>query len=106
MKINVYADEWYPYYIIVDNKDMGSEINVSREKIREWKRIYKKVNKMQKEIREIIKKEIKNGARRLKMGHRLENREKPKIKLVGEDGNAFFIMGRVAGALKKAGYSK
>ena len=33
-------------------------------------------------------------------------KEKPKVKLVGEDGNAFAIMGRVAGALKKAGYSK
>jgi hypothetical protein len=29
-----------------------------------------------------------------------------KVKLVGEDGNAFAIMGRVAGALKKAGVPK
>ena len=28
---------------------------------------------------------------------------KPKCKLVGEDGNAFAIMGRVTQALKKAG---
>lgn len=28
--------------------------------------------------------------------------EKPKCKLLGEDGNVFNIIGRVAGALKKA----
>lgn len=33
-------------------------------------------------------------------------REKPKVKLVGEDGNAFSIMGRVTRALRGAGYSK
>jgi len=32
--------------------------------------------------------------------------EKPTVKLIGEDGNAFAIMGRVKTALKKAGYSK
>ena len=32
--------------------------------------------------------------------------EKPKVKLVGEDGNAFAIMGRVSKALKKAGADK
>jgi hypothetical protein len=30
---------------------------------------------------------------------------KVKVKLVGEDGNAFAIMGRVMSALKKAGVS-
>jgi hypothetical protein len=29
-----------------------------------------------------------------------------KVKLVGEDGNAFFILGRCEGAMKKAGLSK
>ena len=29
--------------------------------------------------------------------------EKPTVKLVGKDGNAFAIMGRVKNALKKAG---
>lgn len=29
-----------------------------------------------------------------------------EVQLTGEDGNAFAIMGRVAGALKKAGVSK
>jgi hypothetical protein len=28
---------------------------------------------------------------------------KVKVRLVGEDGNAFFILGRVRGALKKGG---
>jgi hypothetical protein len=32
-------------------------------------------------------------------------REKPKVRLVGEDGNAFAIMGRVSKALKEAGYT-
>jgi len=31
---------------------------------------------------------------------------KPKVKLVGEDGNAFAIMGRVKRALRKAGADK
>lgn len=31
--------------------------------------------------------------------------ERPKVKLIGEDGNAFAIMGRVVRALRKAGYS-
>ena len=31
---------------------------------------------------------------------------KPKVKLAGEDGNAFFIMGRVSKALRKAGADK
>ena len=29
-----------------------------------------------------------------------------KVKLVGEDGNAFFILGRCAAAMKEAGLSK
>ncbi len=32
--------------------------------------------------------------------------EKPKVKLVGEDGNAFAILGRVTKALRKAGMKK
>ncbi len=32
--------------------------------------------------------------------------EKPTVKLVGEDGNAFSIIGRVSSALQCAGYSK
>ena len=32
--------------------------------------------------------------------------EKPTVKLIGEDGNAFAIMGTVAKALKKAGFSQ
>jgi len=32
--------------------------------------------------------------------------EKPTVKLIGEDGNAFAIMGTVAKALKKAGFSE
>ena len=31
---------------------------------------------------------------------------KPKLKLVGEDGNAFFIMGRATKAARKAGWTK
>jgi len=31
---------------------------------------------------------------------------KPKVKLVGEDGNAFAILGRVIKALKRAGYTE
>jgi hypothetical protein len=30
--------------------------------------------------------------------------EKPKVKLTGEDGNVFSIIGRVSKALKKAGH--
>lgn len=33
-------------------------------------------------------------------------KEKPTVKLIGEDGNAFAIMGRVTGALKDNGYTK
>ena len=29
--------------------------------------------------------------------------EKPRCKLIGEDGNAFAVMGRVVAALRKAG---
>tara|TARA_R110001583_G_scaffold183718_1_gene342470 strand:+ start:297 stop:485 length:189 start_codon:yes stop_codon:yes gene_type:complete len=32
--------------------------------------------------------------------------EKPTVKLTGEDGNAFAIMGTVAKALQKAGFSQ
>ena len=32
--------------------------------------------------------------------------EKPTVKLTGKDGNAFAIMGTVAKALKKAGFSQ
>ena len=31
---------------------------------------------------------------------------KPKVKLAGEDGNAFAILGRVIGALRKGGADK
>ena len=33
-------------------------------------------------------------------------KKKPRVKLVGEDGNAFFIMARVREALRKAGADK
>jgi hypothetical protein len=29
---------------------------------------------------------------------------RPKVKLIGEDGNAFMILGKVIRALRKAGY--
>ena len=32
--------------------------------------------------------------------------EKPKVKLIGEDGNAYAILGKVSRALKKAGLKK
>jgi len=32
--------------------------------------------------------------------------EKPELELVGQDGNAFFILGRAKGAMRKAGWSK
>lgn len=32
--------------------------------------------------------------------------EKPKVKLIGENGNAFLILGKVIFAMKKAGFSK
>jgi len=32
--------------------------------------------------------------------------EKPTVKLVGEDGNAFVILGRTTSALKRAGANK
>lgn len=32
-----------------------------------------------------------------------EPKPKPKVKIVGEDGNAFAIMGRIIKALRKAG---
>lgn len=32
--------------------------------------------------------------------------EKPKVKLTGEDGNAFAILGKVKRALRKAGMKK
>ena len=32
--------------------------------------------------------------------------DKPKVKLVGEDGNAFSVIGRCCRALKEAGYSE
>jgi len=31
---------------------------------------------------------------------------KPTVELIGQDGNAFAIMGKVAGAMRKAGASK
>ena len=36
----------------------------------------------------------------------METPPKPTVKLLGEDGNAFAIMGKVAIALKKAGFSE
>jgi hypothetical protein len=33
------------------------------------------------------------------------DREKPTVKLTGEDGNAFAVMGAVTSALRKAGYT-
>jgi hypothetical protein len=33
-------------------------------------------------------------------------KKRPKVKLVGTDGNALALMGRVIQALKKAGYSQ
>ena len=33
-------------------------------------------------------------------------KKKPVVKLIGEDGNAFAIMGKVVKAMKTAGYSQ
>jgi len=35
-----------------------------------------------------------------------EIESKPQLKLIGEDGNAFFILGRAQGVAKRAGWSK
>ena len=35
-----------------------------------------------------------------------EQPQKPTVKLIGEDGNAFFILGKVQQALKRAGYDQ
>jgi hypothetical protein len=32
--------------------------------------------------------------------------EKPTVRLIGEDGNAFYILGTVKKALRKAGYDE
>ena len=36
----------------------------------------------------------------------MTERVKPRVKLIGKNGNAFFMMGTVGVALRKAGYSK
>ncbi len=36
----------------------------------------------------------------------IEDREKPSVTLIDEDGNAFMIMGRVNTALKEAGWTE
>ena len=33
-------------------------------------------------------------------------KKKPVVRLIGEDGNVFFIMGKVVRAMKRAGYSQ
>ena len=33
-------------------------------------------------------------------------KKKPVVKLIGEDGNAFYIMGKVVKAMKMSGYSQ
>lgn len=35
-----------------------------------------------------------------------EQTEKIEVKLIGEDGNAFFILGKVSRELRRAGYTK
>ena len=36
----------------------------------------------------------------------MERIERPQLRLVGEDGNAFFIMGRASGAARRAGWTQ
>jgi hypothetical protein len=36
----------------------------------------------------------------------MADRKKPHVKLAGEDGNAFFILGRTREAMRKVGWSK
>ena len=36
----------------------------------------------------------------------MENFEKPEVHLIGEDGNAFLILGKCSRAAKKAGWPK
>jgi len=35
-----------------------------------------------------------------------QQKPRPKVKLIGEDGNAFHILGKTARTLKEAGYTK
>ena len=35
-----------------------------------------------------------------------ELQDKPELELVGQDGNAFFIIGRASGVLRSSGYSQ
>ena len=44
-----------------------------------------------------------NGVKNIKSTEIKKKVKKPRVKLVGEDGNAFSIIGRVSLALKKAG---
>ena len=37
---------------------------------------------------------------------KMDEPKKPKLKLSGEDGNAFFILGRAEQALRRAGFSQ
>lgn len=40
------------------------------------------------------------------MEKKVKTPKKPKVKLIGKDGNAFAIMGVVSAALRKAGFDK
>ena len=54
MKVRVYADEWYPYYGMVDDQEIGVDIELTKKQLEELKRADKKITKIQKEIREIV----------------------------------------------------
>ena len=40
------------------------------------------------------------------MNKKVPEAERPTVKLIGEDGNAFAILGRVRRALRRSGYSE
>ena len=48
MKVNVEIDELYPFYFLTNSK--GSEVNISEDKLNEWKKTTQKFKQMQDEM--------------------------------------------------------
>lgn len=55
IKIRVDDNEWYPWYSIVESTKGTAEIEVEPEKAAHWEAVLREAERVQEEIREIVR---------------------------------------------------
>jgi hypothetical protein len=56
MKVHIYKDEWYPVYSMITDDPWNSEyVDLPEDKYKEWDRVFKEFQRIQYEIKQLLK---------------------------------------------------